>query len=432
MRRSLPIACALSTVSALALVAGFASCGGEEDGPPQLKSGDAALDALLVGDNVAPPVPDADPPPGDVCGNRGGLEPSNPWPLRGGCPTRAGWSALSGPQQATVSWTVPLPAAESSPALAANGLVWVGTTSGDVVAIGNGGDVRWAHRTGAAVRSSPAINANGNVIVAGGDGILYALAPMPAEPQDAGPDADAASPPPRIVFQLAIGPMSSSPVIGADGTIYIGTTQGKCVAVLGDGSATKWSATTNDTLGSSPALGQDGTIYVGSSDRSLYALTTDGNKKWALDLGAEVHGSPAVGGDGTIYVGTQDGKLHAIDSAGKERWSYAAGGPITGTPAVYAGAVYVGSEDKKLHAVSTIDGKARWTYDTLGAVGTPLIASDGTVFVGAADARLYAITSKGSLFFAVNVKGKVTGAPAVGTGPALYITTDNGIVAIGP
>lgn len=99
---------------------------------------------------------------------------------------------------------------------------------------------------------------------------------------------------------------------------------------------------------------------------------------------------------------------------------------------MYAGAVYVGSEDQKLHAISVLDGSRRWTYETRGAVSTPVIGPDGVVYFGSTDARVYAVSAKGNLVFAVNAKGKVTSAPAVGVGPALYVSTDTGVVAIGP
>ena len=418
-----------SALAALGVVA-FASCGGEEE-RPRSRDQDAAIDAPLVGE-TASPEPDAEPPPGDVCGIGTGLQESAPWPLRGGCTTRAGWSALPGPSSAEISYSVPLAVGDSSPAVSPLGVTWVGTTDGDVLALTNTGVVRWAHRTGGAIASSPALDTAGNAVVGSKDGFLYAVAPEDgATDPDAGADAGA-HPPAKLTFKLAVGPVASSPVIGGDGTIYVGTTDGKLVAVPGDGSTVAWSVTTNDTLGSSPALGQDGTIYVGSTDRKLYAITPTGDTKWSLDLGAPVHGSPAVGGDGSIYVGTSDGKLHAVDPAGTERWAYATGGPITGAPAVYAGTVYVGSEDKALHAVSTVDGGERWTYATSGAVATPVIGRDGTVYVGSADARVYAITSKGSLFYAVNARGAVKTAPAIGPGPALYVTTENALVVVSP
>ena len=33
-------------------------------------------------------------------------------------------------------------------------------------------------------------------------------------------------------------------------------------------------------MSSSPAVGADGTIYVGSSDDNLYAVNPDGTQKW--------------------------------------------------------------------------------------------------------------------------------------------------------
>ncbi|HVH44285.1 MAG TPA: PQQ-binding-like beta-propeller repeat protein [Labilithrix sp.] len=421
----------LPNAASVVIFAVAASCGEGEKRSSFIAS-DAGFDAASLGDTAAPPQI-TEPEPGDVCGIASGLQASAPWPLRGGCSTRAGWSALPGPQSAAVSFSTPTLAGETSPAIGA-GIVWLGTADGDIVALSTSGTIHWAHHTGAAVTSSPAIDANGNAVVGGRDGFLYAIAPGDGTSDpDAGPtDGGPSIAPAKVVFSLSVGPIASSPVIGGDGTIYVGTTDGKLVAVPGDGAAVRWTVTTNDTFGSSPALGQDGTVYVGSTDSKLYAVAPDGAVKWALDLGAPVHGSPAVGGDGSIYVGTTDGKLHAVRSVGNERWQYATGGPIGGTPAVYAGTVYVGSEDKSLHAVSTVDGTPRWTYALSGTAGTPVIDPAGTVYVGATDGRVYAIASTGSLFFAVNVKGSVKSAPAIGIGPILYVTTENALVAVGP
>jgi outer membrane protein assembly factor BamB len=430
MRRSLFVGFAGAFAAAVFVT--LASCGGDEDQPSR-PTKEAGADTALLGNDGAPPEPDAEPSPGDVCGNGAGFEEGAPWPLRGGCTTRAGWSALPGPTAGQVSFSVPAAVGESSPAVSSAALVWVGTTDGLVLTMTSEGSVPFAHRTGGAVKSSPAIDVAGHAIIGSTDGFLYSISPERGpRDKDAGTDGGPNYPPALVVFKLAVGPIASSPVIGADGTIYVGTTDGKLVAVAGDGSAILWSATTNDTVGSSPAIGQDGTIYVGSSDGKLYALASDGTSRWALDLGSPIHGSPAVGGEGTVYIGSSDGKLHAVSAAGSERWAYATGGAIAGTPAVYAGSVYVGSEDRKLHAVSTLSGTARWTYDTLGAVGTPVIGPDGTVYVGSTDARLYAIKSTGTLFYAVNVKGAVKSAPAIGAGPSLYVTTENALVAVSP
>ena len=63
---------------------------------------------------------------------------------------------------------------------------------------------------------------------------------------------------------------------------------------------------------SSPAIGDDGTIYVGSHDHKVYALNPDGSLKWSHTTGGEVRSSPAIGGDGTVYVGSYDQKIYAF------------------------------------------------------------------------------------------------------------------------
>src|SRR3989304_5683026 len=45
----------------------------------------------------------------------------------------------------------------------------------------------------------------------------------------------------------------------------------------------KWAfATTGSVYYSSPSIGSDGTIYVGSRDNKLYAIKPDGTQKWAF------------------------------------------------------------------------------------------------------------------------------------------------------
>ncbi len=73
---------------------------------------------------------------------------------------------------------------------------------------------------------------------------------------------------------------------------------------------------------SSPAIGTDGTLYVGSWDFNLYAINPDGTQKWAFPTGGVVFSSPAIGTDGTLYVGSDDGSLYAINPDGTEMWAF--------------------------------------------------------------------------------------------------------------
>ncbi len=70
--------------------------------------------------------------------------------------------------------------------------------------------------------------------------------------------------------------------------------------------------TGNNIWFSSPAIGANGTIYIGSWDRNLYAINPDGTQQWAFPTGARIDSSPTIGPNGAIYVGSDDGNLYAI------------------------------------------------------------------------------------------------------------------------
>jgi len=65
----------------------------------------------------------------------------------------------------------------------------------------------------------------------------------------------------------------SSAAIGGDGTIYFSAQQ-KIIA-LSPGSGKLWELDAGDDV-SSPSIGPDGTIFVGSKDNKLYAIGPGG------------------------------------------------------------------------------------------------------------------------------------------------------------
>jgi hypothetical protein len=119
----------------------------------------------------------------------------------------------------------------------------------------------------------------------------------------------------KWIFTMS-GRVDSSPAIGTDGTIYVGTYEtlkGKLYAINPNGTM-KWVFPTGDRIFSSATIGTDGTIYVGSWDGKLYAINPNGTQKWAFTTGFAVD-SPTIGADGTIYVMSSDGKVYAIYSS---------------------------------------------------------------------------------------------------------------------
>ena len=152
------------------------------------------------------------------------------------------------------------------------------------------------------------------------------------------------------------GPVQSSPAIGADGTVYVGSHDKWLYAINGKTEVKLWEFQTAGSVRSSPVIGADGTVYIGSYDKKLYALSgKSGDMLWEFQTGDWVSSSPAISSDGTVYVGSWDNKLYAINGkTGDKLWEFETGSVVESSPAIGSdGTVYVGSNDKKLYAIKT-------------------------------------------------------------------------------
>ncbi|MCD6450252.1 MAG: PEGA domain-containing protein [Thermotogaceae bacterium] len=193
--------------------------------------------------------------------------------------------------------------------------------------------------------------------------------------------------------------IESSPAIGKDGTIYVGSGSSNyyyLYAINPDGTL-KWKFRTGWFVDSSPAIGKDGTIYVGSHDNYLYAINPDGTLKWKFKTGGNIFSSPAIGKDGMIYIGSNDCYLYAINPDGRLKWKGKTGGSILSSPAIGKdGTIYVGSHDNYLYAINP-NGTLRWKFKTGHISSSPAIDQDGILYIGSHDKYLYAIitNSKG-------------------------------------
>ena len=182
----------------------------------------------------------------------------------------------------------------------------------------------------------------------------------------------------KWIFDQIAGPVESTPAIGPDGTVYFGSdgtvdshgnvVQGGTLYGLNPSSgALLGSFATGGYIYSSPAIGQDGTIYVGSGDGSLYAIQPSPpnyQKKWSFPTGGNIDSSPAIGPDGTIYVGSWDGGLYAVTPDGQMKWRFPTKDRIVASPAIATdGTIYVGSKDGYLYAL-TPGGNPKWAFAT--------------------------------------------------------------------
>jgi outer membrane protein assembly factor BamB len=230
------------------------------------------------------------------------------------------------------------------------------------------------------------------------------------------------------------GPITSSPAIGPDGNVLVGSHDGDLHVVSREGKAL-WRFTTGDLIFSSPALFRGAIAYIGSDDDNLYALDLGGRKAiWRYRVGAcphtvgvgpetsrcDVDAGPTIGPNGVIYTGGD--AIYAINPDGTLRWRFVTGGHVSSAPVVLPdGTAVAGSQDNLVYAVSP-DGTKRWDFRAGNDVeSAPALGDDGTIYFGSDDEKLYALSPNGQLLWAFNTGGDIRAAPAVGLDGTIYV-----------
>lgn len=103
-----------------------------------------------------------------------------------------------------------------------------------------------------------------------------------------------------------------SPAVGVDGTVYAGS-----CAIDGSTGALKFTFEKGgfaSVAESAPVIGANGIVYVGWSDGRVWGIDgSTGAVKWnSTDLGCAAY-SVAIAADGTLYVGTACSKFFALN-----------------------------------------------------------------------------------------------------------------------
>ncbi len=189
-------------------------------------------------------------------------------------------------------------------AVGRDGRIYVGAYDG-FCALNPNGTLYWKYSLGLILNGgwgNPTVGADGTIYVCHSNGSFCALDPCG-----------------KLKWKVNTPSNGrwSYAALGLDGTIYL-QTPGIMYAIDPNG-ATKWSfRTSSGVLPTdyyySPTVGADGTVYVSSTDGKLHALNPDGRQKWEYASTAGMFLSPVLGADGTLYAGTLNGKLYAIGS----------------------------------------------------------------------------------------------------------------------
>lgn len=273
-----------------------------------------------------------------------------------------------------------------------------------------------------------------------------------------------------------------SPVIGADGTIYIA---GGSVYAITTSGATKWTFPLGNEFYSystvTPALDNAGNIYFGAYNGFFYSVDSAGKQIWALPMNHLIFDTDATISGNTIYVGDEEGALHALNPDSSTKWSFGLKSSIYSTPSIRGqtfaipslagglsllrldgslieqllypnlamfefaapvardGSVYEIRADGSLLKIKPFArmGKIQWElpiapYDAYQDFwASPAIAADGTVYVNSQDGNLYSISSEGSINWALAVGGSFS-SPAISADGTIYLGSNNQFYAINP
>jgi len=266
----------------------------------------------------------------------------------------------------------------------ADGAVYAGADDGRLVALtARDGKERWSFQADGPIRSRPAV-AGGDLFFQADDGVLYKLSAATGEVRWKVRVAE------HPVARLPLGDPQSrydpfgSDVVVAGGRLYLGTYDGRVLAVDASSGGLVWELATGDSVVAAPAL-DSGRLYAGSFDHNLYAVdVATGRALWKRDLRGAVVSTPAVAGD-RVIVGTRSYDLFALGTrTGRQDWKrYIWFSWVESSAVVRDGTIYVGSSDANaVFALDARNGERLWENDVRGwAWGQPAVTAS-RVYMG--------------------------------------------------
>ncbi len=203
----------------------------------------------------------------------------------------------------------------------ADGTVYVGGQDGQLHALdARTGRKRWSFRAGGPIRTRATV-AGADVYFQADDGYLYRLAAASGEERWRVRVVE--KPIERLPFD---NPKSRYDRFGSDvtvagGRLYLGTHDGRVLAVDPARGERLWEFASGDSVLAAPAVA-DGRVVFGSFDGHVYALeASTGKLLWKRDTRGAVVSTPAVVGD-RVVVGNRSYDLLGLDArTGEPAWT---------------------------------------------------------------------------------------------------------------
>lgn len=340
-----------------------------------------------------------------------------------GSPQHRHRSSARGPRVIDVGWRVHVggPVASQVTVSPDGTTLYATTLAGSVVALDRvDGARRWSTTLGDRVYSTPLVAPDGTLFVGTDAKRLAALSPRG-----------------EVLLRLETdGEADSAPTFGKGEMIVFSA--GRFVYASRRGGDLAWRFAAKGKVFTSPAVTDDGLVVVGSQDHRLYAIEPSGALSWSIDLGADVDGAPAIADDGSIYVGTDAGEVVKV-VAGAVAWRAAVGGFVRGTLSISRnGDVLTGTYGPTPRlvrvspegSVSTLFSIRGTGARELGIHGGPLEDADGTLYFGAQDDAVYAVDPDGALLWKLDTGADVDGPLSLLADGSLVVPSEDGTVTL--
>ncbi len=272
---------------------------------------------------------------------------------------------------------------------------------------------------------------------------------------------------------------NSTPAVDENGSIYLGTENGRLLAYNASGNKS-WERQTelnsefspildghnrlyaasgnvlhifnsqtgdeidNTVLGdgdiTAAAIGEEPSgcivMYCGNDNGSIYThrIGGAGNPAWS-DWAADDFSSPkrilsiVIDNNGTVYAAAEDAGLYAIDrETGQTKWHKKWPGQAANTVVVDDENTVLVTVGSVLCALDATTGLELWNRQVLldSSRSGPVIANDGTIYAGGS--KLSALSPEGELLWEYDCGSNIENTPLIGSDGVIYVGTQNGKV----
>jgi outer membrane protein assembly factor BamB len=359
----------------------------------------------------------------------------SPWPKFRGDAAQDGRSAIA-PSPGGAFWTFPTgKGVFSSPVIAADGTIYVGSADRTFYALNPDGTLRWKLLTGEIIDSAALLDDRDRVYFGSGDGNLRAL--------DAATGAEVWTTPadPPSVNSALINWFEGNVALSASGELYVPNDNWFVYTVDRATGAIASRLRMPDQTWSLPAVdAATGRFFLGNNNvvqflgSNLFAFDANGGALWDNFSSGSIAASPMLAPGGLVVVGGFDGFVRGFDQTdGTMRWSFGARDHLYASPARLSdGTVLQAATDGTLYALDPATGVVRWSYDTRDPIrSSPAVDAEDRIYFGSGDGRLYVLNGDGMLRWSVALitadRNDVNASPALGR-DAVYIAGESGEV----